>query len=103
MSQPQPVEVTDEMRRAVYVADCGARGHNFSQLSTMFHMDEMTGNHTLKGPPGKRPHIMCQRCGSVWILAQEEGEEGASYDDAETKFANKLKNAADAKPKPPKS
>jgi hypothetical protein len=97
----EPLEVTDEMRKAVYTADCSARGHIFAEMSTLLTLDAGQ-RYWVSGPEGKRAHLMCSRCGSVWMLAQEDGEEGADYADAETKFAGKLRDPAHAKP-PPKA
>jgi hypothetical protein len=93
----EPLEVTDEMRKAVYTADCAMRGHVFSQLGSMLVMDA-NERFWVGGPAGQRAHLTCQRCGSVWMLAQEDGEEGADYTDAETKFAGKLQDPEHAKP-----
>lgn len=84
---PEPVEVTDEMRRAVYEADCVQMGHipNFGNL---FITEGSDGYIPPGVPEDVMPHITCMRCGKVWLLIEEPG---VSYEEAESKLTSNLK------------
>ncbi len=103
------IEVTEEMRQAVYEADCDIKGHAF-QIGDLFHSlpipDEQRDG---VGDPFKKilgsrdddklPSISCSRCNKVWLVVDEPG---ASYDDAVTKLKNRVKDPDSVKPKPRK-
>ncbi|AEA27933.1 hypothetical protein Psed_5808 [Pseudonocardia dioxanivorans CB1190] len=76
------IEVTDEMRQAVYEADCEAKGHMF----VFDRMFQSTDGHTsvVSGPdPDTLPHVRCQRCPKVWLLIDDPGND---YADAVAKL-----------------
>lgn len=84
-----PNEVTDAMRKAVYAADCLAKGHvlEFSNI-----VDSISGvSIVIGGTPDlddtKLPYVQCSRCDSVWLLIPHAG---ADYDDAERYLYDKL-------------
>lgn len=84
------VDVTDEMRRAVYDADCDRRGHvpDISQLisndPTVFP-DENTIRIRAEDPDTV-PHLFCKRCGKVWLVV----DPAVDYDAAEVALNDKL-------------
>jgi hypothetical protein len=101
-----PIVVTDEMRQAVYDADCAVKGHIYN-LTTMMN----SANQVKSRDPNLLPHVSCLRCTRVWLVIEDDGD---NYDDAETKFQDKLKATDDLSkkiteirnnrnnPKPPK-
>lgn len=101
------IEVTDEMRAAVYAADCELKGHAF-QIGELFHTVSVPAEQRdLVGDPFKKvlgsrdadklPSLSCSRCNKVWLVMEDPG---TSYADAEAQLAAKLKDPANAKPKP---
>lgn len=78
------IEVTDEMRRAVFLEMCVNQGHSYS-IQSMFRSQSSTdGNQTEIGSPDQDllPHVYCTRCEKTWLVLDEPGD---NYDDAETK------------------
>jgi hypothetical protein len=66
------VEVTPEMRRAVYEQDCRDRGHLLAYENAM----QLSGSGgQVIGPNGQQAHIECRRCGKVWLVVEEPGED----------------------------
>lgn len=103
------ITVTEEMRQAVYAADCDVKGHAF-QIGELFHTVPVPAEvRDVVGDPFKKvlgsregdklPSISCSRCNKVWLVMEDPG---SSYADAETQLAGKLKDPAHAKPKPRK-
>ena len=77
------VTVTDEMRKAVYEADCARFGHiaDISQaISNDPHNNVGVNTPTIRcDDPHKMPHITCRRCGKVWLILEQPGD---TYDHA---------------------
>lgn len=81
------VEVTEEVRRAVYAADCEDFGHVWDMSNVLGGTDEANPKDPRGVPmtvlrardPELMPHISCQRCGRVWLVIDEPGD---TYDDA---------------------
>lgn len=72
------MEITEEMRRAVYMADCDEMGHqpDYSGAATF------EGRRIAVRAPDELqlPHITCVRCKRVWVVMPTPGW---SYEDAE--------------------
>lgn len=85
------MEITEEMRRAVYAQDCAQYGHvpDYSNLAV--------GTEPRALNDQQLPHVVCRRCQLVWVMMPIEG---SNYDDAATKLRGKLKNPDDARPRP---
>lgn len=84
------MEVTDEMRTAVLVAECERYGHvpNIDQAISndpTVHPDELIIR--VRADPGVVPHISCRRCGHVWLVIDDPG---LGYDDAVAKMQARL-------------
>lgn len=71
------VTVTDEMRRAVYDEDCRRYGHIISYDNAL-QFDEGTDGARIAGHDGRQPHISCRRCGRVWLIVEEPGNDYGS-------------------------
>lgn len=72
------MDVTPEMRQAVYDADCADKGH---QLDPYSGIKFNNGRQSLESTDEfKLPHIVCTRCGHVWIIGPADG---ANYEDVE--------------------
>lgn len=77
------MDVTPEMRKAVYEADCAEHGHILDTRQAI--SNSPLNNPDINAPvvrsdnPFKMPHILCQRCRMVWLV-MEEGKE--SYESA---------------------
>lgn len=99
------IEVTEEMRAAVYAADCDVKGHAF-QIGDLFHslpipaeqrdgvgdpFKKVLGSHD----EDKLPSISCSRCNKVWLVIEDPG---SSYDDAVAKLKNRVKDPDSVKP-----
>ena len=98
MTQPPPPVLTDAIRQAVHAEDCEARGHMYV-ISTMLQavQDAPVMHQVVQGPTDAQlPFLSCGRCDKVWLVMEDPG---ASYADAVTTLAVKLKDPADAKPK----
>jgi hypothetical protein len=80
-------EVTDEMRKAVYEADCAAKGH-ILDITPAFGAPSGSSN-TVRGPDeNTAPYLACRRCDKVWLVIEEPGN---SYEEAETSLLDQLK------------
>lgn len=79
-----PIVVTEEMRQAVYDADCERLGHLLNQTNAM-SLDG--GGRRIRGPEGQMPHITCNRCGRAWIVLPRDGR---NYAQAERRFRERL-------------
>ncbi len=92
MAKPRKLEVTDEMRQAVYAELCETDGHALSlQQAFVFDVDHQ--NQTVGSPDEtKMPNIYCTRCKRTWLVLIEPG---TSYEDAEEKLRGKLKDTKD--------
>ncbi|MGD9989318.1 hypothetical protein [Pseudonocardia sp.] len=79
------IEVTDEMRQAVYEADCEAKGH-IHVFDKMLQRTDGPAN-VVSGPDeATMPHVRCQRCPKVWLLIDDPGND---YDDAVAKLRSR--------------
>jgi hypothetical protein len=96
--------ITPEIRDAVHKLECQEQGHDltFGNMLRAGTVPDNPNRQRVLGPPGQLPHVVCARCGAVWMLADEDGTESYSYAAAHQKFKDKLKDAKDADPKPPK-
>jgi hypothetical protein len=99
-----PIEITDEMRRAVLGEACEQQGHMFDMSNVVSGTNQMNpadGRHTnvLRArDTSQMPHILCGRCGSVWIVLDTPGY---GYDDAHAQLASRLGTTPDElKPQP---
>lgn len=94
------IEVTEEMRRAVYEADCQRLGHLFNLRNAMGIVDEINGTPAadVRGPnPETLPHLSCNRCPKVWLVIEQPGED---YADAVVQLKDRFKNPDDVAPLP---
>lgn len=99
------IEVTDEMRAAVYAADCERFGHQFQVSTVIRSAGEPNPNDPhgipkpeIAGPDGQLPYISCGRCTKVWLVMENEEDD---YQVAVEHFREKLKNPGDAQTKRP--
>jgi hypothetical protein len=78
-------EITPEIRQAVLDAECAAKGHDldFGNIAAV----EGRGRR-LTGSPDAMPHIVCDRCAVVWIVAYRRS--GRDYQQAERRFRERL-------------
>lgn len=86
------IDVTDELRQAVYAADCEANGHLLSIRECISNDPDLPGLNTpavRSEDPEKVPHLSCQRCGKVWLVIEDAGD---GYDDAVQKVTRRLKD-----------
>lgn len=97
------IEVTDEMRRAVYEADCAAHGHILDTSSAVgndgdVHPERYTPS--VIGPDADTlPHIRCQRCTKIWLVIEDPGDD---YADAVAKLKARVRDPESVKPRPRK-
>jgi hypothetical protein len=93
------IVVTDEMRQAVYEADCDLKGHEFL-ISDLFHTEPTTPEERDNGAgpfkktlgssnEDKLPHLSCARCNRVWIVMDTPGN---SYSEAFNGMQKLFKN-----------
>lgn len=99
------IEVTPEMRAAVYEADCKARGHIWDTTNMLSATDEILPESTNGYPTTvvraqdatQMPHLKCSRCERVWLVMDEPGND---YEDAVARAINRVggdtKTPADA-------
>lgn len=98
------LEVTEEMRQAVYAADCDALGH-IPDVSPAIMSEPATGpDGSARITVGNSdatllPHLRCRRCGHVWLVIEDPG---TSYDDAVAKEKARVKDPDSVKPNPRK-
>lgn len=92
-----PIEITDELRRAVHDEDCAEHGHvidfngAFQRLSTDPH-----GGLSLEGPDeATLAHLHCSRCSKVWLIVEDPGND---YADAVGRLRGKFRNPDDLRP-----
>lgn len=82
------IEVTDEMRKAVLEEMCETQGHQ-TGLSNMFTTPVGThAPHIGNDDPDLLPHVFCARCGKVWLVMEDPGED---YEAAEAALLDQLK------------
>jgi hypothetical protein len=76
------VELTDEIRRAVWAEECQRLGGHDIDDSGAFLWSAAAGPGVqhLADNEEKIPHLVCRRCGRVWLVVPLEG---LDYDDAE--------------------
>ncbi len=91
MAKPRKLEVTDEMRKAVFAELCETQGHALSMAEALRTGDDNRFTVT-SSDPNKLPHITCTRCGIAWVVVNEAG---TSYEDAEEKLRGRLKDTKD--------
>lgn len=70
------MEITPEMRAAVYEQDCGRLGHLPSLDNALRFIGE--GGTQIGGPVEQQAHITCRRCGKVWLVVEEPGQDYAA-------------------------
>jgi hypothetical protein len=97
------IEVTEEMRRAVYALDCDAKGHlvDFSNAVGLTAVPNANGGsypaQDVLGPNDETlPHLTCRRCGRVWLIVEDAGD---NYPDAVARLQGKVLNPDDFKPR----
>lgn len=95
------IEVTEEMRRAVYTADCEAQGHimDISNAVGVTRAHGVAGTYApdVLGPDDETlPHLSCRRCGRVWLVIDESG---VDYPDAVSKLTAKVRDPEMVKPR----
>lgn len=73
------IEITDEIRRAVYAADCDRLGHQIS-IREAVRVDQRGRSGVTSADNLKLPHLICARCEQVWIVLPAEA---ATYEDGE--------------------
>lgn len=82
------MDVTDDMRKAVYEADCAAYGHLLDIANCFGHQpgsNPGTYASTVCGPDSDTlPHLTCRRCHKVWLVIEEPGD---CYADAVARLA----------------
>jgi hypothetical protein len=92
------VEVTPEMRAAVYEQDCREKGHLLAYENAM----QLNGSGgQVLGPDGQQAHIFCRRCPKVWLVVEEPGKD---YADATVSLDARLQaqfRPVRVKPAPP--
>lgn len=80
-----PIQVTREMRLAVYAEDCERLGH----VVTLDHAVQFEGLvGRVAGPEDQLPHLTCMRCTKVWLVVEVPGDD---YDAAEADLNTKLR------------
>lgn len=93
------IEVTDEMRAAVYAADCTEQGHQVSvQEAIRPDPDAPVGSYRMdvRGPDGEIAHLRCTRCGQVWLVIEEPA---VDYAGAVSRLRARVKNPDEVVPK----
>lgn len=92
------IDVTEEMRAAVYADDCGRLGHvpNFRNV-----FGQSWGSFMEIGGPDDAtlPHVTCERCGQVWLLLPQPY---STYQAAVADVQGRVKDAELVKPRPRK-
>lgn len=93
------IEITDEMRQAVYEDDCEREGHQ-PNISTMFG-PPIEGIPSVLveviGPNDETfPHVSCNRCGYVWLVLPQAFK---TYDEAVQHLNSVLRDPESTKPK----
>lgn len=98
------IEITEEMRRAVYAADCARLGHMFNlrnAVGVVADTADGTPAADVRGPDADTlAHLYCDRCPKVWLLVEEPGED---YADAVASMRGRLKDPEWLKPRPRKA
>lgn len=92
------MEITQEMRQAVYEADCQNKGH-VPDINFAFGFASDGGQADVMGPDDDHlPYLSCRRCGWVWLVMPEGF---ATYEEAVASLNNKLTDVKvkDIKPK----
>ena len=76
------MELTDEIRRAVWVEQCQRLGGHDVDVADAFPWSAATGQavQNLAAAEEQIPNIRCRRCGRTWLVVPIEG---VDYDDAE--------------------
>jgi hypothetical protein len=85
---PKKVELTDEIRAAVRAEQCAEEGHQLD-FTTVLKRDKNNRYEVGSSDPNKLPHVTCRRCLQTWILVDESG---ATYDEADQKFRDRLRD-----------
>lgn len=94
----RPIQVTEEMRQAVYAADCVAKGH-IPQLNVVQAVVADDGVSRLDIYGGDQiANVTCQRCGKVWLVVEDPG---VTYDDAVARLKARMIDPSTVKPRTP--
>lgn len=83
------MDVTDEMRRAVYAADCDQLGHLMDISQAISNNPDEHGINTIRvraEDSDTVPHLLCKRCSQVWLIV----DPGVDYDTAEAALNERL-------------
>lgn len=74
------IDITPEVRQAVYEADCAETGHRVDPMGVFSYSKTVQYQQIGSEDELKLPHMKCLRCGRVWIVCPLDG---ADYEDAE--------------------
>jgi hypothetical protein len=89
MTNPnEAIEVTPEVRKAVYAQDCLDKGHVFDFGKAVASWDHKLD--VASSDPDEMPHLTCLRCDKTWLIIEEPGD---GYDDAIVKLKKKMKDS----------
>lgn len=80
------MDVTPEMRQAVYEADCELLGHSVDTRWAVEFTEQESG--VRPRAKDRFPHIFCRRCRKTWIVLPIEG---VGYEEAERRVYEHLK------------
>lgn len=95
--------INQAVRRAVYLVTCEEQGHDYDLGNLLRTGDTPNPNKQDSFPnteveavdsDNKLPHLVCRRCGLVWILIDEPG---FGYDDALSRVRKRMGSPADRK------
>lgn len=82
------IEVTPELRAAVYAADCQQMGHLIDVKVGYGEQDDVDVLTGRAGEDDELPHVYCRRCGRVWVIVADSP--GVDYDQAEAQILDRL-------------
>lgn len=86
------IEITDELRAAVYADDCQSQGHMPDMMIGYGPQDDVDILEGRPGPSGEKddlPHVQCRRCKRVWIILADSP--GTSYEQAEAGIERRMR------------
>lgn len=99
MTTPDAAPVIDEATRAaVLAAECAGKGH-IHLFENMLGASQNGGSTDIIAAPdpSQMPHVVCRRCGKVWIVIETTG---CCYDDAIGEVAAVMTDSALITPPP---